>query len=81
VSTRDGNNEVYIVAPDGSGQRNLTTSPATDAQFWWSPDEIQIAVSSMQAEAWSTWILDVEGTGRKQLDVVGCLDWRPPHGQ
>lgn len=77
ISMRDGNHEVYVIAPDGSGQRNLTASPATDAQFWWSPDGRQIAVSSMLDGAWSTWILDVEGTGRQQLDVVGCLDWRP----
>jgi len=81
VSTRDGNQEVYVMAPDGSGQHNLTASPATDAQFWWSPDGTQIAVSSMQAEVWSTWIVDVAGASRKQLDVVGCLDWRPPHRQ
>jgi len=68
------------MAPDGAGQRNLTNSPATDAQFWWSPDGAQVAVSSMQAEAWSTWIVGVEGVGRKQLDIVGCLDWRPPSG-
>jgi Tol biopolymer transport system component len=80
VSTRDGNLEVYVMAPDGAGQRNLTNSPATDAQFWWSPDGAQVAVSSMQAEAWSTWIVGVEGVGRKQLDIVGCLDWRPPFG-
>lgn len=81
VSKRDGNHEIYVMAADGSGQRNLTASPATDAQFWWSPDGAQIAVSSMQGDTWSTWIVDVEGANRKQLDVVGCLDWRPPHGQ
>ena len=87
VSTRDGNHEVYVMAPDpltgtgGSGQRNLTASPATDAQFWWSPDGAQVAVSSMQGESWSTWIVDVAGANREQLDIVGCLDWRPSHGQ
>lgn len=81
VSMRDGNHEVYIMAPDGSGQRNLTASPATDAQFWCSPDGAQIAVSFMQDGAWSTWIVDVEGANRKQLDVVGCLDWRPLRGR
>jgi len=81
VSIRDGNHEVYIMAPDGLGQRNLTASPATDAQFWWSPDGTQIAVSSMQGEAWSTWIVGVEEASRKQLDIVGCLDWRPSYGR
>jgi len=80
VSMRDGNHEVYMMAPDGSGLRNLTTSPATDAQFWWSPDGTQIAVSSMEAEAWSTWIVDVSGASRRELDIVGCLDWRPSYG-
>ncbi len=80
VSTRDGNHEIYVMAPDGSGQRNLTASPAEDSRFWWSPDGTQIAVSSMEAEAWSTWIVDVSGASRRELDIVGCLDWRPSYG-
>jgi len=37
VSERDGNVEVYVMNADGSGQRNLTRSPANDGWFAWSP--------------------------------------------
>jgi Tol biopolymer transport system component len=37
-SARDGNWEIYIMNPDGSGQRNLTRNPAEDdCCFAWSP--------------------------------------------
>jgi TolB protein len=32
ISMRDGNYEIYIMNPDGSGQRNLTNHPANDIQ-------------------------------------------------
>ena len=37
VSNRDGNFEVYVMNADGSGQRNLTRSPANEGLFAWSP--------------------------------------------
>jgi len=39
VSNRDGNNEIYVMAADGSGQINLTNDSATsDVDPAWSPD-------------------------------------------
>jgi TolB protein len=38
-SQRDGNSEIYVMAPDGSGQTNITNSPADGEQDPdWSPD-------------------------------------------
>ena len=37
VSKRDGNLEVYVMNPDGSGQRNLTRSPWNEGSASWSP--------------------------------------------
>ncbi|MCJ7509611.1 MAG: hypothetical protein MUP14_01810, partial [Dehalococcoidia bacterium] len=36
-SNRDGNDEVYVMNADGSGQINLTNNPAADAFPAWSP--------------------------------------------
>jgi len=36
-SDRDGNAEIYVMKPDGSGQTNLTDSPGADAGPAWSP--------------------------------------------
>lgn len=45
-SDRDGNQEVYVMAPDGSGQVNLTNNPGNDFDPVWSPDGTHIAFVS-----------------------------------
>ena len=37
TSNRDGNYEIYIMNPDGTGQKNLTRHRASDVQPAWSP--------------------------------------------
>ena len=37
TTRRDGNLEVYLMNPDGSGQRNLTRSPWDEGSLAWSP--------------------------------------------
>lgn len=38
ASNRDGNWEIYVCNADGSGQKNLTKSPAWDSQPRWTPE-------------------------------------------
>jgi Tol biopolymer transport system component len=46
TSDRDGNYEIYTIAPDGTGLRRLTNSPGNDAHNAWSPDGEWIAFTS-----------------------------------
>ncbi len=46
VSERDGNSEIYVINPDGSGLRNLSQHPADDTLPKWSPDGSRIAFLS-----------------------------------
>jgi Tol biopolymer transport system component len=46
VSERDGNAEIYVINPDGSGLRNLTQHPASDTLPKWSPDGTRVAFLS-----------------------------------
>ena len=37
TSDRDGNNEIYVMNADGTGQTNLINDPADDSRPSWSP--------------------------------------------
>ena len=37
MSNRDGNDEIYVMNADGSGQTRLTNNPADDFYPVWSP--------------------------------------------
>ena len=37
-TNRDGNEEIYVMNPDGTGQTRLTNDPASDFEPAWSPD-------------------------------------------
>ena len=37
TSGRDGNEEIYVMSPDGSNQTNLTNNPADESYPDWSP--------------------------------------------
>lgn len=46
MATRDGNDEIYVMNADGSGQTNLTHHAASDAFPAWSPDGTKLAFMS-----------------------------------
>lgn len=48
TSNRDGDFELYTIAPDGAGLRRLTNSPGVDAHAIWSPDGEWIMFSSVR---------------------------------
>jgi Periplasmic component of the Tol biopolymer transport system len=46
ASNRDGNYEIYVMNPDGSGQTRLTNNSANDSQPSFSRDGSKIAFAS-----------------------------------
>lgn len=46
TSTRDGNQELYVVRPDGRDLRRLTSDPALDMHPAWSPDGQRIVFAT-----------------------------------
>ncbi len=71
-SSRDGNNEIYIMGADGTGQSNLTRNAASDVSPAWSPDGSKIAFVSDRDGDEDIYIMDADGLNPvKLLDLSG----------
>jgi Tol biopolymer transport system component len=81
-SERDGDEEIYVVNTDGSGERKLTDLPGVDAtNAAWSPDGTQISFVAHDGEQWDVWVVDADGSGPLRLTPGGRDDgpavWAP----
>jgi Tol biopolymer transport system component len=81
VSDRDGNNEIYMMNADGSGQTRLTNHPAADASPRWSPDGTRIAFESERDGNWEIYVMNADGSGQTRLTNNASIDgeaaWSP----
>jgi len=69
-----GNQEIYVMNKDGSGQRRLTTHPEIDTSPTWSPNGNQIAWVSGRTGNPQIYIMDADGTGQRKLTSEGWAD-------
>jgi len=80
-STRDGNNEIYVAAPDGTNQRRLTSNPALDESPAVSPDGRRIAFASDRNGNSRIFVVDADGSNLVQvpiaLDYAFVPAWSP----
>ena len=69
ASNRDGNVDIYVMAPDGSGQRRLTTDSGSDRSPTWSPDGKRIAFVSDRVEGGNDeiFVMNADGGDEHQL--------------
>jgi ABC-type sugar transport system substrate-binding protein len=78
-SDRDGNQEIYSMASDGSELVNLTNDPGADSDPSWSPDGSQIAfVSNRENDAEGgqfIYVMNVDGSNVRQLSVENESQW------
>ena len=80
-STRDGNQEIYVVRPDGKDLRRVTSDPAIDAHPAWSPDGKQIVFATSRWGDLELAVVNTDGTGLTRLTESRGLDdypaWSP----
>ncbi len=67
TSDRDGNNEIYIMNPDGTAQTNLTRNKASDFQPAWSPTGAQILFASTREGMSNLYLMDADGANVKKV--------------
>ena len=80
-STRDGNQEIYVVRPDGKDLRRLTNDPAIDAHPSWSPDGKHIVFATNRWGDFELATINADGSDLKRLNESRGLDdypcWSP----
>ncbi len=84
-SYRDGNWEIYVMNPDGSGQTRLTDNPAYDREPSWSPDGRRIVFDSGRDGNGEIYVMNADGSDQIRLTdnpaVDGSPSWSPDgHG-
>ncbi len=71
VSFEDGNQEIYVMNPDGSDKRNITDDPATDFDPDWSSDGKQIVFVSDRSGQVHIYVMDADGSNVSRLTPDG----------
>ena len=77
ISERDGQQEIYVMNVDGSGQTNLTNSPAVDYLPVWSPDGSKIAFNSNRDGNFEIYTMNADGSGQTNLTNNAAHDEQP----
>jgi Tol biopolymer transport system component len=80
VSDREGNREIYLISPDGTGIVNLTNNPAYDSNPVWSPSGRHIAFLSNREGRLALYVMDAGGGNPTKIgenSVISQPVWFP----
>src|SRR3989440_4973879 len=78
-STRDGDFQIYVMNPDGSGVSRVTNDTGGSVDPVWAPDGKRIAFASFRTGRSEVFAINVDGTGETQLTTEGGFPgaWSP----
>jgi Tol biopolymer transport system component len=74
-----GNNDIWMINPDGTGLARLTNTLENEDDLAWSPDGNIVAFSRSINGKFNIWKMDADGTNQKQLTMKGGMipTWSP----
>jgi Tol biopolymer transport system component len=76
-STREGNQDVYVVGVDGTGERRLTTGEGREGQPSWSARGDLIAFVSAHYETRDIHVISPDGSGERRVTDDEASDFNP----
>lgn len=84
ASDEDGDWDIYVINPDGTGRKALTANAVEDREPAWSPDGRTLAYISRQDGDVEVYCVNADGTGRRRLTRNPGVDHSPvwsPNGK
>jgi Tol biopolymer transport system component len=70
ISNRDGAEDLFVIAADGTGETRLTRTPETEAAPGWTPDGKQIVFSVFANDASRFCAIDPDGKNQREIASV-----------
>ena len=74
-SDRDGDQEIYVMAQDGTNQTRITDDPGRDYYSAWSPDGERISFTSNRGGDPQIYVMAADGSDEKAITSGSPDTW------